>query len=266
MSTIFDFFNYLNRHDPDKTYAKIITYLLTHQKEVQKLTISQIAEHCFVSPATLTRFCQAFNIPSFSSLRELLNTNEQMKSYNSLRMKEADFRQLQDRPDVFLADYAAEITLALQDILKTIDYLAVDKLLEKIQQADKVIIIGYTTTLELARNMQTAFIASNKLTNVPETEELQKRAIKKADENSVILVLSSYGSILTNHVDLITQISNCPAYSILITQHTQNLITNLFDQVFNVTSTNYVQIGNYPLEFFCDYLVRRYASLNEKRK
>ena len=114
--------------------------------------------------------------------------------------------------------------------------------------------------------MQTAFIASNKLTNVPETEELQKQAIKQADENSVILVLSSYGSILNSHVELITQISNCPAYSILITQHTQNLITNLLDQVLNVTSTNYVQIGNYPLEFFCDYLVRRYASLNEKRK
>ncbi|OJG34318.1 hypothetical protein RV00_GL000850 [Enterococcus devriesei] len=52
----------------------------------------------------------------------------------------------------------------------------------------------------------------------------------------------------------------------MITQHTQNLITNLFDQVLNLTSTNYVQIGNYPLEFFCDYFVRRYASLNEKRK
>lgn len=87
MSTIFDFFNYLNRHDPDKTYAKIITYLLTHQKEVQKLTISQIAERCFVSPATLTRFCQAFNIPSFSSLREVSTFVKTNKILNSKRTR-----------------------------------------------------------------------------------------------------------------------------------------------------------------------------------
>ncbi|WP_288226106.1 MurR/RpiR family transcriptional regulator [uncultured Enterococcus sp.] len=92
MFTTYDFFDYLNRHDSDKTYAKIITYLLTHQTEVQTLTISQIAERCFVSPATLTRFCQAFNIPSFGDLRELLNTNQQMKSYNYLRMRETDFQ------------------------------------------------------------------------------------------------------------------------------------------------------------------------------
>lgn len=266
MFTTYDFFDYLNRHDSDKTYAKIITYLLTHQTEVQTLTISQIAERCFVSPATLTRFCQAFNIPSFGDLRELLNTNQQMKSYNYLRMKETDFQQLQEQPDLFLGNYAAEITKALQDVLGKIDYPSVDLLLEKIQQAKKVVLIGYTTTLELARTMQTGFIASNKLTHVPETTDLQEKAIREADEQTVILVLSSYGTILTSHVEWITQISKGPAYSVLITQHTQNLITNLFDEVINVTNTNYVQIGNYPLEFFGDFLVRRYAALNEKKK
>lgn len=266
MFIIYDFFDYLNSHDPDKTYSKIITYLLTHRKEIQQLTISQIAEQCFVSPATLTRFCQSFSLSSFSNLRDLLNTNQQMKSYNYLRMKESDFQQVQERPDAFLADYAGEITAALKDVLDTIDYASVDQLLLKIAEADKILLIGYTTTLELARNIQVDFIAANKLTFVPETDALQKKAILQADDKTVILVLSSYGTILTNHVELITQISKSPAYSVLITQHTQNLITNLFDQVLNVTQTNYVQIGNYPLSFFCDYLVRRYIGLIEKRK
>ncbi|UXC26464.1 MurR/RpiR family transcriptional regulator [Enterococcus raffinosus] len=266
MFNIYELLNYLNRHNSDKTYSKIIAYLFTHQEEIQKLTISQIAEQCFVSPATMARFCQTFGFSSFSHLREALDTNERMKSYNSLRMKKADFQQLQDQPETFLTNYAAEISAALQDILTNMDYGLVDCLLKKIRDAERVILIGYTTTLELARNMQVDFIASNKLTHVPENEALQKIAIQQADENTVILVLSSYGTILTSHVDLINQISKRPAHSVLITQHTQNLITNLFDQVLNLTSTNYVQIGNYPLEFFCDYFVRRYASLNEKRK
>ncbi|MGO3728269.1 MAG: MurR/RpiR family transcriptional regulator [Enterococcus viikkiensis] len=266
MFPIYELFNYLNRHPSDKTYSKIIVYLFTHQKEIQHLTISQIAKRCFVSPATMTRFCQAFGFSSFSHLREALTINERIKSYNALRMRASDFQQLQEQPEIFLTNYAAEITSALKDTLEKIDYQEIDQLLEKIQQAEKIILIGYTTTLELARNMQIAFSASNKLIHVPENEELQKKAIQQADEQTVILVLSSYGTILTSHVDLINQISHRPAHSVLITQHTQNLMTNLFDQVLNLTSTNYVQIGNYPLEFFCDYFVRRYASLNEKRK
>lgn len=91
MFNIYELLNYLNRHNSDKTYSKIIAYLFTHQEEIQKLTISQIAEQCFVSPATMTRFCQTFGFSSFSHLREALDTNERMKSYNSLRMKKQTF-------------------------------------------------------------------------------------------------------------------------------------------------------------------------------
>lgn len=261
MLNIYEWLNYLNRNSRDNTYSKIIIYLLSHPKEVEHLTISQIANKCFVSPATMTRFCQSFGIASFSQLRESLSTFVTMKSHSSLRMKEKELFELKKDPKTFLLSYEEEIHQAMTDVIQTINIEAIDQLLEAIHQAKEVILIGYSSTLELAKDIQTAFISNQKLLFVAETEEIQQSLVKQLSKDSMVLVISSYGTLLNKNTDLINEISNSPAMSVLFTQHTQNILTNLFDEAINVTTTNYVRIGNYPLNFFFDYFVRRYASL-----
>jgi DNA-binding MurR/RpiR family transcriptional regulator len=261
MLDLFDFFHYLNTNKRDTTYSRIIIYLFTHLNEVRILTITEIAERCFVSPATLTRFCRHFGIQSFNELREALVSFGTLKRHNGLRMKEQELTDLKADPQSYLAAYGAEITTAVNDVLQTIDFEQVDQLLATIHQAQDVVIIGYSSTLDLARELQTAFILSKKMTFVAETEELQLSLVEELHEEAVVLVISSYGSLLNKSSQLIRKITDSPATSILLTQHTQNTITNLFDLSINVTQTNYVRIGNYPLTFFLDYLARRYASL-----
>jgi DNA-binding MurR/RpiR family transcriptional regulator len=76
LSNLLDFLTYLNIHGKETSYSKIIIYLLTHSEEVQSLTISEIADNCYVSPATLTRFQPAILI--FSSFNE---TEENLGSF-----------------------------------------------------------------------------------------------------------------------------------------------------------------------------------------
>lgn len=88
MSNILDFLTYLNIHGKETSYSKIIIYLLTHSEEVQSLTISEIADKCYVSPATLTRFSRHFDFSSFNELRKTLAHLVGMPPYNGLRMNE----------------------------------------------------------------------------------------------------------------------------------------------------------------------------------
>lgn len=115
--------------------------------------------------------------------------------------------------------------------------------------------------MELAKELQTSFLLSQKLIFVGETEETQEAFVTELSEKSIVIVISSYGSLLNRSSELMRKISDSPAKSILLTQHTQNTLTNQFDLFVNVTTTNYVRIGNYPLTFFLDYFARRYASL-----
>lgn len=261
MLDLFDFLHYLNTNKRDATYSRIIIYLFNHLEEIRTLTITEIAERCFVSPATLTRFCRHFGISSFASLRESLVSLGTMNKHSGLRMKEQELIDLKHDPKSYLTSYGAEIATALNDALETIDIEQVDHILADIHQAREVILIGYSATLELAKDLQTSFLLSQKLVFVGETEEAQQAFVNELSEQSIVIVISSYGSLLNRSSQLMRQISESPAKSILITQHTQNTLTNQFDLSVNVTTTNYVRIGNYPLTFFLDYFVRRYTSL-----
>ncbi|MEI5993531.1 MurR/RpiR family transcriptional regulator [Candidatus Enterococcus mansonii] len=261
MLDLFDFLHYLNTNKRDATYSRIIIYLFTHLNEIRSLTITEIAERCFVSPATLTRFCRHFGLSSFTSLRDSLVSLGSMKNHRGLRMKEQELIDLKNDPKQYLDSYGAEIITAIHDVLQTIDIAQVDQLLADIHQAEDVLIIGYSSNLELAKDLQTSFLLSHKLIFVGETEETQHAFVEQLTAKSIVIVISSYGSLLNRSAELMRKISDSPAKSVLLTQHTQNTLTNQFDLSINVTTTNYVRIGNYPLTFFMDYFVRRYASL-----
>ncbi|MBO0439863.1 MurR/RpiR family transcriptional regulator [Candidatus Enterococcus ikei] len=261
MLDLFDFLHYLNTTKRDATYSRIIIYLFNHLNEIQTLTITEIAERCFVSPATLTRFCHHFGLSNFASLRESLIVLGTMKKHSGLRMKEQELIDLKDDPKSYLTSYGAEIITAVNDVIATIDIEQVDHLLADIHQADEVILIGYSSTLELAKDLQLSFLLNQKLVFVGETAETQQAFVEELSEKSIVIVISSYGSLLNRSSELMRKISDSPAKSILLTQHTQNTLTNQFDLSMNVTTTNYVRIGNYPLTFFLDYFVRRYTSL-----
>lgn len=261
MVELFAFLHYLNTNDKETTYARIIRYLFAHLTEIRTLTITEIAERCYVSPATLTRFCHHFDINNFQTLRESLVSLGSMKKHSGLRMKDQELHELAADPRSYLDSYGSEIITAINDVVQSIDLDQVDSILANIHHAKEVVLFGYSATLDLAKDVQTNFLLCHKLVFVGETKAVQQALVDNLTKDSIVLVLSSYGSILTRHDALMRQITDSAAQSILITQHTQNTVTHLFDLSINVTKTNYVRIGNYPLSFFLDFLVRRYASL-----
>ena len=261
LSNLLDFLTYLNIHGKETSYSKIIIYLLTHSEEVQSLTISEIADKCYVSPATLTRFSRHFDFSSFNELRKTLAHLVGMPPYNGLRMNEQQYQLIQSNPRTYLENYSEEIITSIQDVLKTIDIPEIDQLLKKIHEAPEVVLMGYGATLEIAKEVQMSFLSSGKILYLGETEPLQKELLQGLNQDALILLISSYGTLLTKDPELTRLINNSSAQSIFITQNTQNTLTNLFTQTIQVTSQNYVQIGTYPLTFFFDYVIRRYVSL-----
>jgi DNA-binding MurR/RpiR family transcriptional regulator len=259
-----DFLKYLNIANKNDTYSRIILYILTYPEKVPTMSISELADECFVSAATISRFCKQFKLNSYAHLKKEITIANKMSHFQGLRMSKKEAQQLQTNPKEYLQEYANEIKQSIDDVVAHLDYTEIDELLHKIYQAQEVILVGYSSTLELAKSMQTSLMISHKLTLVPEEEKLLNLIVQQATESTLIIVFSSFGMIFSKNADLINKITNTPAHSVLITQHTKNIFTNFFDQTIHATSNNYLQIGTYPLTFFIDFLVRRYATLYGK--
>lgn len=258
-----DFLKYLNTANKNDTYSRIILYILMHQEKVPTMSISELADECFVSAATISRFCKLFKLNSYAHLKKEITMANKMSHFQGLRMSKKEAQKLQVNPKEYLQEYANEIKQSIDDVVAHLDYTEIDELLHKIYQAQEVILVGYSSTLELAKSMQTSLMISHKLTLVSE-EKLLNPIVQQATESTLIIVFSSFGMIFSKNADLINKITNSPAHSVLITQHTKNVFTNFFDQTIHATSNNYLQIGTYPLTFFIDFLVRRYATLYGK--
>lgn len=259
-----NFLKYLNAHDENDTYFRIILYILNYQEKIPTMSISELADECFVSAATISRFCKHFNLHSYATLKKEIAAAKKFSNFQGLRMSKKEAQHIQSNPQEYLQFYANEIKQSIDDVVSHLNHAEIDRLLQNIHEAQEVILIGYSSTLDLAKSMQTSLMMSNKITIVPEEEALLNTMIQQANEQTMIIVFSSFGTIFNKNADLVNKITNSAAYSVLITQHTKNVFTNFFDQTIHATSNNYLQIGTYPLTFFIDFIVRRFASLYGK--
>lgn len=249
--------DYLNTHDKEETYAKIIIAILQNTAFFKQATISEMAAFCFVSPATLSRFSKFFGFDSYSQMRKTMTSSVTSPTL-SFRLNRSELDLLHDEPGDFLKFYGQALIDSIQDAVDHLSIPQTEAVLEEIHQHQDVYLFGYNASNSVASEMQTGLIVSGKLVYTGESFEDQLKLTQYLTKDSLVIVLSSFGNFFYNNLPLYEAIRTSGCRTILITQHTLNMMTSSFDQIVYVTEHNHLQVGSYPLQFFCEYLVRRY--------
>ena len=66
----------LVEHPSDATNARIASYILTHMEDLRDLSIKDLAADCYVSTASVSRFCRDIGLTDFADLRRLINNTD----------------------------------------------------------------------------------------------------------------------------------------------------------------------------------------------
>lgn len=101
MESYIKMLDYLNTHELDSSYARIIIYLIKHINNVPKLSITELANECFVSNATVSRFARFFQYENFQSLKKELTLPSQYKPEFNFRMNSKSVDLITDNPKEF---------------------------------------------------------------------------------------------------------------------------------------------------------------------
>ncbi len=128
----------------DNSYQIIAEYLLTNDKELNRLTISDIASNCFVSKSTVERFCKILGYNKYSEFK-----------YDLLHQKTNNFSS----KEVYDVDvYFSELHKALDDTLACIDVDQLQNVACKIVNSNSIFIVGlgssYLIALDLSYKLQ----------------------------------------------------------------------------------------------------------------
>ena len=179
---------------------KVADYVLSHRIDAQYMSISELAEECDVADATISRFCRRLGIGGYNAFKlELAKAS--MVSRNPSTEKTTEERSGYQE---LCRKLIQENTTVMEQTSKLMDERQLQKALQLIQNANRVICMGQGSSMVLAEEAWTMFsLISPKFMFVPDSH-LQLNTTAVMSKQDVILFFSYSGSTrdLQDHIQI----------------------------------------------------------------
>lgn len=173
----------LVEHPSDATNARIASYILTHMDELRDLSIKGLAADCYVSAASVSRFCRDIGLTDFADLRRLINDTD-------LKFEIASNAP---SPAAQKKEYIGAVIDAIALARDSLDMRMIELLARDIEKFDKVSVFGPLKAATAALNLQTNLLMLGKLVNTSLRYSKQIDYLEKADENDLVIIFSYSG-------------------------------------------------------------------------
>ena len=242
ITRLLNFINTTSKKDINYTIA---LYLLQNLNDVASLSIYDIADACFVSPASVSRFAKALGYRSFSMLKE---DALQQSIIVSNVAKLPQFDQGLDK-------YIENLEVSL-DFFRHIDQTKIDQLVDWLIRYDKVCLLGIQFSGSIAMQMQGYLNLLHKWVEAPLTISLQHECLEEFDQESLVILFTSRGNYYSAYLENLIQVKNKGAKVVMITQNPKT--NSLADLVILTGSMENIEYAEYTMYLMMSYIVNCY--------
>ena len=154
---------YLDSANEADTNYNIAWYMAHHISEVAHMGISKLASECFVSPATISRFCRTLGYENYAHLKqECAWFSSTSRKFNNLINVPLDM--MKDHPEESTAYYTQQICASLSQLSSYLDWNVIDEVLKLIHDSDNVAFFGTQFSHSVALHFQTDLLMLEKFT------------------------------------------------------------------------------------------------------
>lgn len=248
---------------------KITDYILSHQQEIQYLSISELAEACKVADATISRFCRKLDLPSYNAFRLAVATSSASESANQEQMVSSS----EISPGDSIKDMATKIMAtdmsALQQTITLMDPERYRMAADALSGATRVLCMGQGGSMVVAKAVWHLFSTAFPNYVFQEDAHLQTVALAMASPQDALLLFSYSGST-RDIVDLISLAKKNHVKTILITRFLKSPGARCADIVLQCGSNEApLQMGSTAAKmvqlFVADVLFNEVCLRNMKR-
>lgn len=169
----------------------LVRYLLEKPEQAAQLTVYQIAEKNFTSPATVVRFCKKVG---FSGYREFLAA---LNHENAVRRQAHKDITTDISPEDGVQDIVEKVTYrniqALEDTGRLLDTAEVSECVSLMQRAHNIVLFGIGSSLLVARDSYLKFLRLNKPCLCNDDWHSQLLSARNATPQDVGIIISYSG-------------------------------------------------------------------------
>lgn len=249
----------LNSSDVDSADYRIADYLIRNIYSIANFGIQDVADACFVSKSTVSRFCRRIGFADFNAVVQSIR-NVQMRDYK--RFDEYLDLGPQEMTDAFL-DQTIDCMLKVREYA-TPEVLS--SLAELLFSYDRIGIFGQMQSHSVALNFQYELASLGKYAScfsmMPEQEEF----ILGSGDDTLVVIVSSGGKYFQDFSSHFNYISKQRPYLVLITNNRRLTRCVPYDRVYVVPCTNNTASRPLSLQLFANLAVMHFSKLLETRK
>ena len=233
-----------------------IAYFLLESCYIEKsVSIQDVADKCFVSKATVSRFCRSLGYNDYQELNEAL-----MQAFmrDSLEKKFDHYS-----PSSFIEQYFQELNRLLSNARNIIRQEDVERIAKDIFSYKRVGLLGKLQSNSIAIDLQHDLLASHKVSTAPIIPSDQLSFIQNSDEDTYLLVISCSGTYLKNFISF-TEFQPKRRPKICLLTNNRNIKNRqAYDDIVILPDLN-PNLNPLQLKLFCNLIALSYSKLIEK--
>lgn len=251
---------FLDTANESDTNYNIAWYMAHNFSKVSKMGISQLAKECYVSPATISRFCRALGYENYAHLKQECHSfASNSKKFNNLI--NVPLKMMKDKPKECTKYYSDQICDTISKLSNRLNWNIIDKVLKAIHDSDSVAFFGTQFSHSAALHFQTDLLMLGKFTMAYMETERQIECAKVLDENSVAVIITVNGYFVRNASKILQYLKKSRCKVIIITSNPDLEIGINVDYKIILGDREQCKIGKHVLLTAIELMSLRYYAL-----
>jgi len=211
---------FLDTAQENDTNYNIALFMANNFYRIAHMRISELANECFVSPATISRFCRALGYENFAHLKQECYTfHSPDKKFNNLI--NISLETMKAHPQKATQEYVEQVTDYIADLPHILDWHEIDAVLKLIHDSDSVAFFGTQFSQSVALHFQTDLLMLEKFTMAYMDSARQLECAKSLTRESVAVIITVNGFFTASGFKILQYLKKSGCHIILMTCHPQ---------------------------------------------
>jgi len=186
---LYTLMTYINVSSSQDMYYTIALTILNHLEEIPNISINDLADMCYTSPATISRFCKDLNCKNFAAFKRGM-AQALALAEDEIHLREDTKHLINDNPQYLIDKIYDDTVISLQMARPELDIKKIDEVVKLIHDAKSVHMFGYQFSRIVCNDFQLKMLKLKKFIYafVNRGNEIQK--LETIEENELVIIVT----------------------------------------------------------------------------
>jgi len=254
ISVVSQLLSYVNYGEAQGVDREIASGILENYNLIPKLTIYELADLCFVSASSITRFIRSIGYDSYKNFKNEVETTLKIDVDYSKKVNLATSEDLQP----IFQRYTENVLENIRFTFNNLDYEQLHRICEMIYQANQIGFFGLEYANQIGFHFQNKMASLNKIIKLGVTDEKQQELAQELQEGALVFIVSLEGSYFYRHTEIFDMLARKNCHIIAISMVTTGKFVNYCDEVILCNKTNSNTEGRITLMYMIELILMAY--------